>query len=324
MTITCYSGEMTPFFKLSRALDDIKNRFLAGETSAERFTQDLKAFVHVADFAATHRATTKEERAALLSLAAKATLANAAQNPRAPSFDTGYQMFGCPTNTESFKTQCRIPLFRGKWNTWIVRRTLEDQVTRDDDLAKYVKATFYQWFKKADFKAQYHDVQVTDLTDWDKKETDPWGQVNWKLKANTLERVDSKLVKNLGNMDCQNQPVPTVRGPKTTEVAVQFVYRGDQDSFPWPVWKAQVFDPWCPVDADYVVAEVYEGKLIDKGGKEVPEPPAISIPVPGIDPGDVDKVVKAAGEGLYDLGVKVAIGAGLGLVLLIGVSRAIK
>ena len=53
-------------------------------------------------------------------------------------------------------------------------------------------------------------------------------------------------------------PLPTVSGNGAIGVLIEFVFRGTGRDMPWPVHKAQIIGPWCPVQADWVLARVYE------------------------------------------------------------------
>jgi len=191
----------------------------------------------------------------------------------------------CDADVDKFKKECKIPLFPNQWNTWIINRTLADNPS-GEDRKQLTKNVFYHWFKAVD-AGEADEVTVTDLTDDSKPSNDPFGQQD--------DAKRNELVKNLKKRAKRGEcaPVPTVKGPETTQLAVQFVYRGSKKEMPWPVHKAQIFNPWCPVNADYAVEEVFTGVDKDFKGKPPPKekPPWWRDPkIPSLPPGPQFKI----------------------------------
>jgi hypothetical protein len=211
---------------------------------------------------------------------ARAAAAEAMQHPevRGASFATG-DLF-CPgVDIEKFKAENRVPMFPGKWQAWKLYRTDRDNPSAED-IHHTARAVVLQWFKTIEAGGVDHIETVTGP---------PAG---------------SKRVKRW-----QDNPAPMSVHAKTPIVVwVSFVYRGSRTDGPWPVHKAQIVNPWCPVDADWMLGEVW---LPDEK-KPVPEAPI----VPELIRPDVEKGQEWLGQ--FGAG----FGSWLAIVALVGVTVA--
>lgn len=186
----------------------------------------------------------------------------------------------CPgVDIEKFKAANRVPMFPGKWQVWKLYRTDKDNPSAAD-IEQTARAVVLQWFKT---------IEAGDVDHIEVLSGPPAG---------------SKRVKRW-----EDNPSPMSVHAKTPIVVwVSFVYRGTATDGPWPVHKAQVINPWCPVDADWMLGEVW---LPDEK-KPIPEAPT----VPEIIRPEVEKAkewVSSFGEGF---------GGWLAVVALLGVTVA--
>lgn len=151
---------------------------------------------------------------------------------------------GCSgVDVEAFKKSCRAPLRAEGWNRWLLWRTTRDEPSALD-IERSTYAAFSKWFELVESAAGVSlPGNGTGKVDNLKIRVVPW---DWSAPWRTIARRE----------DCT--PLPTVSGSGAIGVVVEFVYRGSGTDMPWPVHKAQMIGPWCPVQADWILARVFE------------------------------------------------------------------
>jgi hypothetical protein len=107
----------------------------------------------------------------------------------------------------------RCPLWRGRLNRWILRRTLHDKPT-DAAILHGTSEALGRWFDG-------------DL---------PWGvkQLTGNVRA-LARRRPLELVGELGASARLLAPAPTMAGDTFASVSVEFLYLGAADDMAWPV-----------------------------------------------------------------------------------------
>lgn len=118
----------------------------------------------------------------------------------------------------------RCPLWPGRLNRWILRRTLHDKPS-DADILRGPGEVLGRWFDGS------HAWGVNQLT----------GSVRALARRRPLE-----LVGELGASARLLAPAPTMLGDCFASVAVDFLYLGAADDMPWPVLDASGL--WEPSD----------------------------------------------------------------------------
>ena len=162
--------------------------------------------------------------------------ANTARTPRTGAV--------CDIDPELFKNGCRIPLYPGQWNRWIVAASTEygsliGKPSEEERVTAIYKQVC-QWFRIVENEHFYDSCDSTDVT------------VAMVVKENMAARWGEPVA----TWDQCIQPI-TVESPFNV-YKVEFVYRGTRTSLPWPVWKEDVIGwSWCPVMADLAVMNVY-------------------------------------------------------------------
>jgi len=107
----------------------------------------------------------------------------------------------------------RCPLWRGRLNRWILRRSLHDRPS-DDLILQGVAEALGQWFDRSL----------------------PWGVSQLPGNVRGLaRRRPLELVGELGATAALLAPVPTMAGDSFASVALDFLYLGQADDMPWPV-----------------------------------------------------------------------------------------
>ena len=151
---------------------------------------------------------------------------------------------GCVgVDVDAFKSKCRAPIHSEGWNRWLLFRTTRDEPSALD-IERSTYAVLGKWFELVE-NAEGISLpgNGTGKVDNVKIRVVPW---DWGAPWRTVARRE----------DCS--PVPTVAGTGAIGVLVEFVYRGTARDVPWPVHKAQMLGPYCPVQADWILASVYE------------------------------------------------------------------
>lgn len=158
---------------------------------------------------------------------------------------------------DAFEKACRIPLFPGQVNRWILRRTNRDEPS-DRDVINSLRAVVSQFFKRSsDFGPLL----------------DPSFVFKGTIRAGSADLVSIEQISRapiafptgeraVTLSDCAH-PI-TIRdeadkGPPVY-VEIRFAYRGQTQTMPWPVHKVPpVYLPInanCPAEADWAVVEV--------------------------------------------------------------------
>jgi hypothetical protein len=152
-----------------------------------------------------------------------------------------------------FKDTYRIPLYPGKWNVWLVRRTI-----RDDPSESWVKTSFwnvlnFKWLNK-------NPSVVPVYTGAIEEKPQSWGGSFDHLSV-TVSPAPQDLAKFSPVASISSHAVPVTINGKFEYVLVAFVYRGASQDMAWPVWQTaigQFFNNWCPEGADWAVDTVYD------------------------------------------------------------------
>lgn len=107
----------------------------------------------------------------------------------------------------------RCPLWRGRLNRWVLRRTLDDRPT-DAAILQGVGEALGRWFDRGL----------------------PWGVNQFTGNVRGLaRRRPLGLVGELGSSARLLSPAPTMAGDSFASVSLEFLYLGEADDMPWPV-----------------------------------------------------------------------------------------
>lgn len=159
---------------------------------------------------------------------------------------------------DAFEKRCRIPLFKGKVNRWILKRTNRDDPS-DQDIIQTLRGVMARFFRGSSDFGQLIDPVVifkgtiragnADLVNIAEVSRDKPLSFPRAEQAATLSDCDA--------------PITVRTDPDKGEaifVEVEFAYRGGALSMPWPVHKVPpVFAPInanCPEEADWALVEV--------------------------------------------------------------------
>ncbi len=150
----------------------------------------------------------------------------------------------CPgVDVDAFKQKCRAPLNPEGWNRWLLWRTTRDEPSALD-VERSTYAVLAKWFELVEGPDGVSmPGNGSGKVDNVKIRVVPW---DWSAPWRVVARRE----------DCT--PLPTISGNGAIGVVVEFVYRGQTRDMPWPVHKAQIIGPWCPVQADWILARAYE------------------------------------------------------------------
>lgn len=129
----------------------------------------------------------------------------------------------------AFQVANRCPLFRGRLNRWILRRTLVGRPT-DADMLGDVAVVLGQWFSPS------HVWGVGELV----------GNVRGLARRRTLD-----VVGEVAATSDFLKPVPCVLGDAFASLAVEFFYFGRAVDMPWPVLDCE--GHWSPLDCVWFV-----------------------------------------------------------------------
>jgi len=121
----------------------------------------------------------------------------------------------------------RCPLFRGRLNRWILRRTLRGNPS-DTDILEGVAVALGRWFDRAL----------------------PWGvsEIVGSVRA-LARRRPLELVGELGATARLLVPAPTMAGDSFASVALEFLYLGPATDMAWPVLSSD--GQWTPSDCTW-------------------------------------------------------------------------
>lgn len=164
-------------------------------------------------------------------------------------YETG-ALFCGDLDLEEWRAKNRAPIYPEQWNVWLLNRTLRDNPSANelDVVTKNVMAKIFAQSVGVDH-GQIDHLEIRSLY---APQANAWGQyLDEAKKAAALSSL--QLVKNRSSLD----PIPFLVAGPSTQLVVSFVLRGSSTSIPWPCWKAQVLNPWCPIEADYTVESVY-------------------------------------------------------------------
>lgn len=162
----------------------------------------------------------------------------------APSGFVAVGDLSCPgVDVDAFKAKCRAPLNPEGYNRWLLWRTTRDEPSALD-VERSTYAVLSKWFELVEGPTGVSlPGYGTGKVDNVRLRIVPW---DWSVPWRTVARRE----------DCT--PLPTVAGNGAIGVLIEFAYRGSSHNMPWPVHKAQIVGPWCPVQADWILARVYE------------------------------------------------------------------
>jgi hypothetical protein len=156
---------------------------------------------------------------------------------------------GCSgINLDEWKTKNRVRLYPGQRIRWIFARSTDDKASLDDIRAQVVgqnftASVFQKWF-------------------------DPVALLPGDFTETEAGKIDNLSVLGIGTREAmitagqaaglviaqkaEDMPGPIlVRLPKIY-VLVEFVYRGTQNSMPWPMYDdATIARKWCPTEAQW-------------------------------------------------------------------------
>jgi hypothetical protein len=163
---------------------------------------------------------------------------------------------GCDSvSIDDFERQNRVPLVREGWNVWILNRTLRDNPSVGE-LEVMAENFLDRWFRSGPYASAWHspggidNVTITSLWGTTKNSYDQY--LDPPKKAKVLEDAIALRTRS---------GIPSavfLRPGPSTQVAVRFVYRGTLPDLPWPVWKAQMINPRCPMEADWALEAAYK------------------------------------------------------------------
>lgn len=263
----------------------------------------------------------------------------------------------CSVDIDAFRAKYRAPLFPGQWNVWTLVRSLEDDPSIEqlqEELTELFGCTVVArnlvrtdpWF--------YDRGRIQGLT-WGfffpkPGQVNPPAIVDWGKLDKSLDAVAEKFQ---GRKDYEVaasiSDIPELKSPKTyTVVTVAFIYRGHENSMPWPVnrrirsemlatlpdwfkWGSgallpftegmTTFDIYCPANARWLLSDVMApapGAGAPGAGERVGD--ACKDDRPGF---DWEEVIGAAVGGLENLGKVVSGLKTVGLVALAALGAAI-
>ncbi len=182
----------------------------------------------------------------------------------------------CDVETEDFQRMCRVQVFPGQWNTWLLYRTLRDDPNLDE-IELTAKAVIARALGAKGPAALgglgFHHVEVivgepTAGGAVPESIPDPFGP---------RQRVQSL------RESCPGVPASLTPGAYIP-VMVRFVYKGAPIDRPWLARKVLPGGVaiWCPTKADWLLDSVY----LPLPEEPVPDEP--TIPIPGIPDIDID------------------------------------
>lgn len=121
----------------------------------------------------------------------------------------------------------RCPLWRGRLNRWILRRSLHDRPT-DAAILEGVGGALARWFDRGL----------------------PWGvnQLTGSVKG-LARRRPLELAGDLVASSALLPTWPTLAGDTFASVALEFLYMGEADDMPWPVLSPD--GRWEPFDCQW-------------------------------------------------------------------------
>ena len=127
----------------------------------------------------------------------------------------------------AFRRINRAPLWRGRLNRWILRRTLIGKPT-DDDILQGTAEALGHWFDGAF----------------------PWGVAELAGSVTAIaRRRPLELVGELGASARLCMPAPTMAGDSFASVALEFLYLGPAIDMAWPVLSSG--GQWTPSDCTW-------------------------------------------------------------------------
>lgn len=152
-----------------------------------------------------------------------------------------------------FQAANRAPVFKGMWNSWTLLRTGRDEPD-DDDVRTTTAAVFAKWFGSSgaaailDPSLTHYGTTRSGPADWIK--VIKWGPASGAgalpLTA-TVKRSELSAAQKRAGVSLTRETAPgplqmiVGGGAGPLRVVVHFVWRGEQDSVPWPVWRTNGF-----------------------------------------------------------------------------------
>lgn len=215
---------------------------------------------------------------------------------------------GCDAvDIEAFKRDNRIPLLPRQWQVWRLFRTTRDNPTPSEELDT-ARAVVLKWFASGlvdQITACNSDASCKAMIPPDASGRENVERIaSWQALKSPIQLAAPRAAK---------------AGERAyEEVWVKFAYRGSDSDMPWPVWKQQLWNPWCPSQCDWMVAEAY--RIL------TPEPLPPESGVPEIIRPDVDAAKKTISDAADSftfraLSTAILVGAGFALAMYLGARR---
>lgn len=164
----------------------------------------------------------------------------------------GHGFGGCPgVDVETWQAKNRIKVYPGQWNVWVLYRTLGDNASFDD-IVKSGFSVMDQFFPSNEKYGTVDHVTVIPLWNYDKPP--PEAATNLYDEA-----VEQKAVAHLTRAERREdlESPPMLKSGAWAKLLVKFVYRGSAKTMPWPAHTDQMYEPWCPTDADWIADVAY-------------------------------------------------------------------
>lgn len=234
----------------------------------------------------------------------------------------------CDVDPDEFKAACSIPLFPGKWNTWLLWVSVADDPD-EETIRRMVKAALRTWFMES-ASLEGFTLGNVDTVEIDFDPPAEFGAgVGGSPEVSRLLANRARLVRR--EDDCSE--TIALRSGQAIPVVAQFVYRGRQTRMPWPVIKIQrtgiptpgglgmigegetlfgelAIVRWCPTQADVILESVWrplENESVPDEGPGLPGLPR-DWRLPDIDKRITDAAKGVSGE-IQKILWPIAIGA---------------
>jgi hypothetical protein len=210
---------------------------------------------------------------------------------------------GCwGVDVDAFKASCRVPLYPEQWNRWFLWRTARDNASAAD-VERSTFAVMRKWFEMVEGPSGLSSPGMSDIWTPSRGKVDNMriSLVPWDWSAD-WGRVTARAE------DCTPTPTPAPGG--RLGVAVEFVYRGQPTSMPWPVHSPAIIGRYCPTEADWMLVRAYA-------------PPSSPTPPEKTAAEEAGAALRKAGAALLPnpIGLVVVALAGLGVV---AISKALR
>ena len=173
---------------------------------------------------------------------------------------------GCiNVDLEKFRANNRVPMYRNRWNRWILLRTVRDNPS-DSDAAQTLRAAFGKWNRDDRSWGPLDVVVESSIPDGPRAGTrtvrvgncDYLHAVKVSQSPIFFPRESWPKLLPAGKLPARREsvePMPTLSTPKALYIECAFVWRGAAESVPWPVLTDSIFRPTqgCPTEADWIL-----------------------------------------------------------------------